>query len=241
MENDTNTNENKTAPQTNSEPATDSKSTSPTASGKTNTMAIVALVLTFVFPPIGLIIGIIALNQIKKTHEEGKGLALAAIVLSSLWVALIALAIIMLGIFGVAANRAAKNAGVSVNTKTGTITETKDGNTTQVGESVKLPDGFPSSLPIYPGANLYAASKTNSTDYYVAATTADSFDKVASFYKSQLESNGWTIDSSTDSSDTNGAKGTFIKASTSTLYASVSIQSGSDNKTTITITVNPKE
>jgi zinc transporter ZupT len=96
MENDTNTNENKTAPQTNSAPATDSIRTSPTTSGKTNTMAIMALVLTFVFPPIGLIIGVIALRQIKKTKESGKGLAVAAVALSSLWVGLLVAVIITL-------------------------------------------------------------------------------------------------------------------------------------------------
>jgi len=44
----------------------------------TNTMAILALVLAFVFAPLGLIFGIIARRQIRQTGEDGDGLALLA-------------------------------------------------------------------------------------------------------------------------------------------------------------------
>lgn len=49
---------------------------------KTNTYAILSLVFAFILFPLGLIFGIMALSQIKKTHEEGKGLAIAGIVVS---------------------------------------------------------------------------------------------------------------------------------------------------------------
>lgn len=48
---------------------------------KTNTLAIIALIMAFVMPLIGIILGIIALGQIKKTGEKGKRLAVVAIVL----------------------------------------------------------------------------------------------------------------------------------------------------------------
>lgn len=56
----------------------------PKAQPKTSTLAIVALVLTFVCMPVGLILGIIALVQINNSNGEltGKGLAIASIVLS---------------------------------------------------------------------------------------------------------------------------------------------------------------
>ena len=47
-------------------------------------MAIIALVLTFVVPVVGLVLGIIALNQIKKTHEDGRVLAIVAIVINAI-------------------------------------------------------------------------------------------------------------------------------------------------------------
>jgi ABC-type antimicrobial peptide transport system permease subunit len=48
---------------------------------KTNTLAIIALVLGFVFPLGGIIVGHIALNQLKRTGEAGHGLALAGTIL----------------------------------------------------------------------------------------------------------------------------------------------------------------
>ncbi len=48
---------------------------------KTNTLAVVALVLGFLLPLGGIIVGHIALGQIKKTGEAGRGLALAGTVL----------------------------------------------------------------------------------------------------------------------------------------------------------------
>lgn len=49
---------------------------------KTNTLAIVGFVLAFFLPFIGLILVIIALTQIKKTNQGGKGLAIAGLILS---------------------------------------------------------------------------------------------------------------------------------------------------------------
>ena len=48
---------------------------------KTNTCAIVGFILSFFCGFIGLIVSIIALAQIKKTGEKGKGFAIAGIVL----------------------------------------------------------------------------------------------------------------------------------------------------------------
>ena len=48
----------------------------------TNTMAILGLVFAFVASPVGLVLSIIAKNQIKKTGENGSGLATAGLVIS---------------------------------------------------------------------------------------------------------------------------------------------------------------
>ena len=50
----------------------------------TNTMAILALVLAFVFAPAGLVLGIMARKQIRQTGEQGDGLALAGIIVGSI-------------------------------------------------------------------------------------------------------------------------------------------------------------
>ena len=50
----------------------------------TNTLAVLALVMAFVFAPAGLVLGIVARRQIRQTGEEGDGLALAGIIVGGL-------------------------------------------------------------------------------------------------------------------------------------------------------------
>jgi hypothetical protein len=63
----------------------------PTANYRpTNTLAIVSLIVVFPFSAVGLVLGYVALAQIKKTRENGRPLALAAVVvgwiLSAIWI-----------------------------------------------------------------------------------------------------------------------------------------------------------
>ena len=60
--------------------------------GPTNTLAILALVMAFVFSPVGLVLGIVARRQIRQTHEQGDGLALAGIIIGGIGTALAVLA-----------------------------------------------------------------------------------------------------------------------------------------------------
>jgi hypothetical protein len=60
----------------------------------TNSMAILSLVLAFVFAPAGIVLGVMARNQIKRTGEEGDGLALAGIIVGSIATAFWALLIL---------------------------------------------------------------------------------------------------------------------------------------------------
>jgi peptidyl-prolyl cis-trans isomerase B (cyclophilin B) len=50
----------------------------------TNSLAIVSLVCAFLFAPLGIVFGHISLSQIKRTGEEGRGLAVAGLVISYL-------------------------------------------------------------------------------------------------------------------------------------------------------------
>lgn len=61
-------------------------STPAPAAAKTNTLAIVALILGIVVPLGGIIVGPIALSQIKRTGENGRGLAIAGIVIGAILV-----------------------------------------------------------------------------------------------------------------------------------------------------------
>ena len=73
----------------------------PTQVDRWNGLCIAGFVCAFVIPPVGLILSIIALVQINKSHEKSKGLSIAGIVISALgtllYVAVIALAIWAVG------------------------------------------------------------------------------------------------------------------------------------------------
>jgi Domain of unknown function (DUF4190) len=58
-------------------------------------MAILALVMAFVFAPAGLVLGIIARKQIRQTGEDGDGLALAGIIVGGIVTAIFVLFIVL--------------------------------------------------------------------------------------------------------------------------------------------------
>ncbi len=66
------------------------------SSQKTSILAILSLILAFIFTPAGLILGIIALSEIKKNPSiKGRGLAIAGVIISSFFM-IVGLLIIVL-------------------------------------------------------------------------------------------------------------------------------------------------
>ncbi|MEI5584023.1 MULTISPECIES: DUF4190 domain-containing protein [unclassified Agromyces] len=75
------------------------------ASQKTNVLAIVSLVSSFFISLVGIITGHIALSQIKKTGEQGRGLAIAGLIIGYVGLVVgIILAIVWIAIFSAAVN-----------------------------------------------------------------------------------------------------------------------------------------
>ncbi|WP_411700995.1 DUF4190 domain-containing protein [Conyzicola sp.] len=66
---------------------------------RTNVLAIISLVAAFVMPVVGVITGHIAMSQIRRTGEQGEGLAKAGLILSYVFIALGILAVIAYIIF----------------------------------------------------------------------------------------------------------------------------------------------
>jgi hypothetical protein len=66
------------------------------APAQTNVLAIVALIGAIVVAPVGIICGHIALSQIKRTGEGGRGLALAGTIIGYVFTALFVLMIVLL-------------------------------------------------------------------------------------------------------------------------------------------------
>ena len=69
------------------------------ASRGTNTMAILALVFGIIVAPLGLVFGFVARSQIKKTGEDGDGLALAGIIIGGIFTLLFIAYIVFIVIF----------------------------------------------------------------------------------------------------------------------------------------------
>lgn len=65
------------------------------AARQTNSLAIAALILSFVFWPAGIVVGHVARRQIAHSGESGGGLATAALVIAYLHLAFIALLIVL--------------------------------------------------------------------------------------------------------------------------------------------------
>lgn len=68
---------------------------------RTNGMAIASLICGFLFAPLGIIFGHISLSQIRRTGEQGRGLAIAGLVISYLMTALTILAVVLAVVAGV--------------------------------------------------------------------------------------------------------------------------------------------
>lgn len=70
-----------------------------------NTMSIVAFILSFFLSIVGIVLGFVALSQIKRTGEHGRGLAIAGIVIGFAEVVLgILFFVIFVAVFGIAAS-----------------------------------------------------------------------------------------------------------------------------------------
>jgi hypothetical protein len=69
-------------------------------SSKYNVLSILGFIFAFIIPPVGFILGIVALVHINKTGEKGKGLAIAAVVLGAIFF-FILIFIVLVGIMWV--------------------------------------------------------------------------------------------------------------------------------------------
>ena len=53
-----------------------------------NPLAIVSFVVTFILPPVAIVLGAVALSQTRRTGQRGHDLALAAIIVSVIFIAI---------------------------------------------------------------------------------------------------------------------------------------------------------
>jgi len=51
---------------------------------RTNTLALVGFIASFVIPVVGIVLGVMARRQIELTREDGRGLARAAVIIGAI-------------------------------------------------------------------------------------------------------------------------------------------------------------
>ena len=105
-------------------------------------------------------------------------------------------------------------------------------------EGGKLPDGFPSDFPVYPGAKItssWTSSGDDSKGISVVLETSDAPTKVADYYKTNIESKGWKTTASFSSEGT-----TTYSFEKGTTNGFVGIAKGEEGKTNISVTIGVK-
>jgi len=84
-----------------------------------------------------------------------------------------------------------------------------------IKEGTSLPQNFPSDFPLYPGAkveNSLTGQQLGKEGFMVTLTSSDDWQKVSSFYKTNLPKKGWQVTASYESGD--GGVITFSKGVT---------------------------
>jgi len=131
----------------------------------------------------------------------------------------------------------ASNGNVNVKINSNTVTITTNGGSTvgQVGESVKLPDDFPSDVYVITGTITTAVKDSATNRFTVSLETTTAATAAYNTYKTELVSDGWNITASMEI----GTGGT-ISASKDNRTTTV-IVGTSDNKTTIMLGTSPNQ
>lgn len=78
-----------------------------------------------------------------------------------------------------------------VDSKNGSVTITDDKKKSTLSTSQKLPDGFPSDVPVYQPSTIRFSASLAKNSYNVTLSTNDSPDAVKAYYTKQLKNEGW--------------------------------------------------
>jgi hypothetical protein len=129
--------------------------------------------------------------------------------------------------------------GVKVDESGNSVTMTgQDGSSVSVGEDGKLPEGFPTDVPVYEGA-VKAAIATDSDKgkgFMVNIETPDAPADVFKWYEDEMASGGWTVKSTMKTGD-----GGLLSGEKDALGLTVTVTpAGTSANTNISLAVAPK-
>lgn len=109
--------------------------------------------------------------------------------------------------------------------------ETDQGNITMDSSEGELPEEFPADFPIYDGAKVDSTSSLSSgteKTFYVNLISEDEPKEVYEWYKSEFESEGWTIDGDMFLTDDSGASG-LLSVKKDPMNGTLTVGKGSEN------------
>lgn len=135
-----------------------------------------------------------------------------------------------------------KKVDIDTDTENGKF-EIKDdeGSSFSFGSESKLPDDFPTDVPVYSGAKVASSSRINDSksgelSFLVVLSTPDDAKKVMAFYNDKLKGNGWAIEATYDST-----YGSSVTASKSERSLAVYIYENKQEKSTsVSLTLKEK-
>jgi hypothetical protein len=120
--------------------------------------------------------------------------------------------------------------------KEGLRFEGKEGEKVAIGGSARLPDGWPSYAPVYPGAKLHMAiANPGQKAKVISMETADAPDKALAFYKERLTGAAWTVETTLDLGGTH--QSSFARPNTPGATASVMAAATEGAKTMVTVSI----
>ncbi len=131
----------------------------------------------------------------------------------------------------------ASNGNVNIDINKNSVKVNINGGSTvgEVGDSVKVPDGFPSDVYVIDGTVKTAIAKTDTKGYTLSINTNLTPAEAKSRYDAKLKEQGWTIVMTLDSGD-----GATISASKGQRNVSVII-STSDGQTNVILGTSEPE
>ncbi len=157
---------------------------------RTNTLAVLALIFAFLIAPLGLILGIVALSQIRKRGESGNGLAIAGIVIGAIGTLIVAGMVLLVTL--------------ATPTLDDTALETKIAGTTQQ-EAGTAPSSVtcPESVAIQPGNSFTCTASVEGQNLPFTVTQKDDQGNV------DYRSTGWAVPAKAEKSLTDSATANF--------------------------------
>ena len=147
----------------------------------TNTMAIVALVTSLIIAPLGIIFGHISLSQIKRSGEDGRGLAIAGTVIGYVGTVFAVLSIVFVAVvMGAAVHRAGSHHRYTTPTTSYSTIGVPDASSeaiknAEVGDCIRRVSGARRSDGTM-GVTVYPATcgSRSATDKVIMRTTSTS-------------------------------------------------------------------